>query len=74
LTGAGLVVGYALMNGAEASVVGDLLMMAAVVVCGLGMPKGASFANIGRVAGDQLGIACSVAVHAAADYRQFSST
>ncbi|ABY98953.1 TPA: DMT family transporter [Pseudomonas putida] len=41
LTGAGLVVGYALMNGAEASVVGDLLMMAAVVVCGLGYAEGA---------------------------------
>ncbi len=41
LTGAGLVVGYALMNGGEASAVGDLLMMAAVVVCGLGYAEGA---------------------------------
>lgn len=41
LTGAGLVVGYALMNGGEASAVGDLLMLAAVVVCGLGYAEGA---------------------------------
>ncbi|HBK49838.1 MAG TPA: EamA family transporter [Pseudomonas sp.] len=41
LTGAGLVAGYALMNGGEASAVGDLLMLAAVVVCGLGYAEGA---------------------------------
>ncbi|MDR6711584.1 drug/metabolite transporter (DMT)-like permease [Pseudomonas hunanensis] len=41
LTGAGIVVGYALMNAGEASAVGDLLMMAAVVVCGLGYAEGA---------------------------------
>lgn len=39
--GAGLVVGYALMNAGEASALGDLLMMAAVVVCGLGYAEGA---------------------------------
>lgn len=41
LTGAGIVVGYALMNGGEASAQGDLLMMAAVIVCGLGYAEGA---------------------------------
>ncbi|WP_313741160.1 DMT family transporter [Pseudomonas sp.] len=41
LIGAGLVVGYASSNGAQASVVGDLLMLAAVVVCGLGYAEGA---------------------------------
>lgn len=41
LFGAGLVVGYALMNGGDASALGDLLMMAAVVVCGLGYAEGA---------------------------------
>jgi len=41
MAGAGLVVGYALINGGEASAVGDLLMMAAVVVCGLGYAEGA---------------------------------
>ncbi|WP_426808763.1 DMT family transporter [Pseudomonas sp. WOUb67] len=40
-TGAGLVAGYALMNGGEGSLLGDLLMMAAVVVCGLGYAEGA---------------------------------
>ncbi|AUZ59549.1 Permease of the drug/metabolite transporter (DMT) superfamily [Pseudomonas sp. XWY-1] len=36
-----MVAGYALMNGGEASAVGDLLMLAAVVVCGLGYAEGA---------------------------------
>ena len=39
--GAGLVAGYALLNGAEASASGDLLMLAAVLVCGLGYAEGA---------------------------------
>ncbi|QOH69944.1 DMT family transporter [Pseudomonas putida] len=39
--GAGLVAGYALLNGAEASARGDLLMLAAVLVCGLGYAEGA---------------------------------
>ncbi|KAF0251215.1 DMT family transporter [Pseudomonas putida] len=41
LLGAILVAGYALMNGGEGSAVGDLLMTAAVVVCGLGYAEGA---------------------------------
>ncbi|PYB81010.1 EamA family transporter [Pseudomonas sp. LB-090624] len=41
LAGAGLVAGYAWMNGGEASPVGDVLMMAAVVACGLGYAEGA---------------------------------
>jgi drug/metabolite transporter (DMT)-like permease len=41
LMGAGIVAGYALFNGGEASAVGDLLMVAAVVVCGLGYAEGA---------------------------------
>jgi drug/metabolite transporter (DMT)-like permease len=39
--GSALVVGYALTQGLEASLVGDLLMLAAVVVCGLGYAEGA---------------------------------
>ncbi|WP_312165626.1 DMT family transporter [Phenylobacterium sp.] len=38
--GAALVAGFALTRGAEASVTGDLLMLAAVVVCGLGYAEG----------------------------------
>ncbi|MFT3816393.1 MAG: DMT family transporter [Rubrivivax sp.] len=39
--GAGFVVGYAALGGIEASLRGDLLMLAAVVVCGLGYAEGA---------------------------------
>lgn len=39
--GSALVVGYALIQGLEASLVGDLLMLAAVVICGLGYAEGA---------------------------------
>jgi drug/metabolite transporter (DMT)-like permease len=39
--GSALVVGYALTQGLEASLVGDLLMLAAVVICGLGYAEGA---------------------------------
>ncbi|QLF92206.1 DMT family transporter [Pseudomonas sp. ABC1] len=39
--GAAFVVGYALMGNGEASLQGDLLMLAAVVVCGLGYAEGA---------------------------------
>ncbi len=39
--GAALVAGYALANGDSASVTGDLLMVGAVLVCGLGYAEGA---------------------------------
>jgi drug/metabolite transporter (DMT)-like permease len=39
--GSALVVGFALMQGLAASPVGDLLMLAAIVVCGLGYAEGA---------------------------------
>ena len=39
--GSASVVGFALTSGAEASLVGDLLMVAAIVVCGLGYAEGA---------------------------------
>ncbi len=41
LVGAVSVVGYALMGDGEASLRGDLLMLAAIVVCGLGYVEGA---------------------------------
>lgn len=39
--GSALVAGFALARGADSSVVGDLLMLAAIVVCGLGYAEGA---------------------------------
>ena len=39
--GSALVIGYALTQGLEASLVGDLLMLAAVLICGLGYAEGA---------------------------------
>ncbi|WP_313159789.1 DMT family transporter [Stenotrophomonas sp.] len=45
LLGSVVVVGYALGNGIEASLQGDLLMLAAVVVCGLGYAEGARLAR-----------------------------
>ncbi|ALS64853.1 DMT family transporter [Pandoraea apista] len=39
--GSAFVVGYALIGGGEASLAGDLLMLAAIVVCGLGYAEGA---------------------------------
>ena len=41
VAGAAFVVGYAAMGGMEASLRGDLLMLAAVIVCGLGYAEGA---------------------------------
>ncbi|HEN8799507.1 TPA: DMT family transporter [Pseudomonas putida] len=45
LAGAGLVAGYAWMNAGEGSALGDLLMLAAVLVCGLGYAEGARLAR-----------------------------
>ncbi|WDS36063.1 DMT family transporter [Pseudoxanthomonas sp.] len=41
LLGSALVIGYAAMGGLQASLQGDLLMLAAVLVCGLGYAEGA---------------------------------
>ncbi|MFT4102801.1 MAG: DMT family transporter [Burkholderiaceae bacterium] len=41
VAGAAFVIGYAVMGGIEASLRGDLLMLAAVIVCGLGYAEGA---------------------------------
>lgn len=41
LLGSATVAGFALFNGGDASLVGDLLMIAAVIVCGLGYAEGA---------------------------------
>lgn len=41
IAGAAFVAGHAAMSGAEASLKGDLLMLAAIVVCGLGYAEGA---------------------------------
>lgn len=43
--GSGLVVGFALLKGASASMVGDLLMLAAIVACGLGYAEGAKLSR-----------------------------
>lgn len=43
--GSATVVGFALNSGAEISLVGDLLMVAAVVVCGLGYAEGAKLSR-----------------------------
>lgn len=41
VAGSAFVVGYAAIGGVEASLTGDLLMLAAVVVCGMGYAEGA---------------------------------
>lgn len=41
LLGSGFVVGYSMLHGMQASLHGDLLMLAAIVVCGLGYAEGA---------------------------------
>jgi len=41
ILGSAFVVGYAVLSGIEASLQGDLLMLAAIVVCGLGYAEGA---------------------------------
>ncbi|WJR79604.1 DMT family transporter [Bradyrhizobium sp. NP1] len=43
--GAALVVGFALANNGRASLAGDLLMVAAILVCGLGYAEGARLAR-----------------------------
>ncbi|WP_313194049.1 DMT family transporter [Shinella zoogloeoides] len=43
--GSATVVGFALNSGAEVSLVGDLLMVAAIVVCGLGYAEGAALSR-----------------------------
>ncbi|MGJ7038760.1 drug/metabolite transporter (DMT)-like permease [Shinella sp. BE166] len=43
--GSATVVGFALNSGAEISLVGDLLMVAAVIVCGLGYAEGAKLSR-----------------------------
>ena len=43
--GSATVVGFALNSGAEVSLVGDLLMVAAVVLCGLGYAEGAKLSR-----------------------------
>jgi len=43
--GSAAVVGFALSNGGEVSLVGDLLMVAAILVCGLGYAEGATLSR-----------------------------
>ncbi|HEL4212334.1 TPA: EamA family transporter, partial [Stenotrophomonas maltophilia] len=45
LLGSACVVGYAVRNGIEASLQADLLMLAAIVVCGLGYAEGGRLAR-----------------------------
>ena len=62
LLGSLLVVGFALTQSAAASLSGDLLMLAAVIACGLGYAEGAKLTR--RLAGDLLGAGDSPAVDA----------
>src|SRR5690606_23486703 len=43
--GSATVVGFALAQGAELSVVGDLLMVGAIIACGLGYAEGAKLSR-----------------------------
>lgn len=43
--GSGLVAGYALLQGSATSIMGDLLMMGAIVLCGLGYAEGAALSR-----------------------------
>jgi drug/metabolite transporter (DMT)-like permease len=43
--GSGLVAGFAMFQGVSASLAGDLLMLAAIVVCGLGYAEGATLSR-----------------------------
>ncbi|SFT72814.1 DMT family transporter [Mesorhizobium sp. YR577] len=43
--GSALVAGFALMQGVDASPIGDLLMLAAIVLCGLGYAEGAKLSR-----------------------------
>lgn len=43
--GSATVVGFALANGGEASVIGDLLMVSAIILCGLGYAEGAKLSR-----------------------------
>ncbi len=45
LLGAGIVAGFAIANGQGGTVAGDLLMLAAVIVCGLGYAEGAGLSR-----------------------------
>jgi drug/metabolite transporter (DMT)-like permease len=45
IAGAALVAGYALIQGPGASPIGDTLMIAAIIVCGLGYAEGASLSR-----------------------------
>lgn len=46
IVGSAFVVGYAALNGIHASLLGDLLMLAAVIVCGLGYAEGARLSRV----------------------------
>ena len=50
IIGSGAVAAFALRNGGQASVVGDALMLAAIVACGLGYAEGARLSR-GSAAG-----------------------
>ncbi|MBB4399097.1 DMT family transporter [Bradyrhizobium sp. ERR14] len=45
ILGSGTVAGFALSNGGSASLTGDLLMVAAIVLCGLGYAEGAALSR-----------------------------
>ncbi len=64
VTGSLLVIGYAASTGLTVSPVGDLLMLGAIILCGLGYAEGARLSkNSGRLAGHLLGFIVVVAVY-----------
>ncbi len=62
--GGAAVAGFALFQGGGGSLLGDVLMVAAIVLCGLGYAEGAgdAFAPSGRLAGHLVGLAPVAAV------------
>lgn len=66
LMGSFLVVGFAVFQGLSASPVGDILMLLAIILCGLGYAEGGkAFKGPGRMAGDLLGTGAFVARYGA---------
>jgi drug/metabolite transporter (DMT)-like permease len=49
--GSALVAGFAMTQGFAASPIGDLMMLAAIIVCGLGYAEGAASCRAGSAAG-----------------------
>ena len=62
------VMGFALFQGGESTLTGDLYMVAAVLLCGLGYAEGARLSATRQLAGDLLGIGAFSAADADSQY------